>query len=117
MDPLSPDDSKRSPIKLKFKGPLAFANPSPLHLEHAIILRSPHFLHIPRELLWEAEMKASILGAAMVAQRSKVPTPKPAISLAVIFSIRPGLPLSGLVESGSLVFGGIPARCLNGLGG
>lgn len=39
-------------------------------------------------LLWEAEMKASILGAAMVAQRSKVPTPKPAISLAVIFSIR-----------------------------
>ncbi|EXB77657.1 hypothetical protein L484_018173 [Morus notabilis] len=32
-------------------------------------------------------MKASTLGAAMVAHRRKVPTPKPATSLAVMFSI------------------------------
>ena len=32
-------------------------------------------------------MKASTLGAAMVANKSRVPTPNPASSLAVIFSI------------------------------
>lgn len=38
-------------------------------------------------LRWEAEMKASTFGAAMVAHNSRVPTPSPATSLAVIFSI------------------------------
>ena len=32
-------------------------------------------------------MKESILGAAMVAHNKNVPTPRPAISLAVMFSI------------------------------
>lgn len=38
-------------------------------------------------LLWEAEKKASSLGAAIVAHRSTVPTPNPATSLAVKPSI------------------------------
>lgn len=40
-----------------------------------------------RDLLWEAEIRASTFGAAMVAQSKRVPTPNPAISLAVILSI------------------------------
>lgn len=30
--------------------PPSLINPNPLHPEHAIIFRSPHLLHIPREL-------------------------------------------------------------------
>lgn len=42
---------------------------------------------IEQNLRWEEEMKASILGAEMVAQTSRAPTAKPANSLAVTFSI------------------------------
>lgn len=53
-------------------------------------------------LRWEAEMKASILGAAMVTHTSRVPTPNPASSLAVIFSI------SCLVASAALRTASLP---------
>lgn len=45
-----PSDSYISSIKVKLNAPPSLTKPVPLHPEHAIILRSPHLLHIPREL-------------------------------------------------------------------
>lgn len=42
---------------------------------------------VEKNLRWEEEMKASILGAEIVAQTSKAPTAKPASSLPVMLSI------------------------------
>lgn len=37
-------------MRFKPNTPPSLINPTPLHLEHAIILRLPHLLHIPKEL-------------------------------------------------------------------
>lgn len=44
------NDWYKSSTRLKLNGAPAFTDPTPLHFEHAIIFRSPHFLHIPRDL-------------------------------------------------------------------
>lgn len=47
---LPPYDWERSSIALKLKNMFSLIIPCPLHFEHAINLRSPHLLHMPREL-------------------------------------------------------------------
>lgn len=55
----APNDSYKSSTKVKPNGAPSLINPTPLHFEHAIILKLPHFLHIPRELykrvIWAAD--------------------------------------------------------------
>lgn len=49
FDPPPPTDWYKSSSRLKPKGP-PLNSPVPLHFEHAIILRLPHLLHIPKLL-------------------------------------------------------------------
>lgn len=47
---LPPRDGNLSSKRLNLTGPLTLTAPTPLQVEHAINLRSPHLLHMPREL-------------------------------------------------------------------
>lgn len=49
FDPPPPSDWYKSLSRIKPKGP-PLTSPTPLHFEHAIILRLPHLLHMPKEL-------------------------------------------------------------------
>ena len=52
FDPPPPTDWYKSSPRLKPNGP-PLSIPVPLHFEHAIILRLPHLLHIPKVLnIW-----------------------------------------------------------------
>lgn len=59
----SPKDSEISSSIKKLKGPPFLADPTPLHWEHAIILRSPHLLHMPKELQKIAKKKKQPLNS------------------------------------------------------
>ena len=47
---------------LRLNGPPRVIEPDPLHLEHAINLKSPHLLHMPNELLVQENAQRNLTG-------------------------------------------------------